>query len=186
MAPSEHDQTADGSGLVVSPNASPNPKSLFKNVAELAADLIRQAIYEGRIRPGERIKEEQFAEEFGISRTPIREALLTLQAERLLEAAPRRGVTVSRYSVNDVLDLYDIRALLEGRAAGLAASRSNSSLTVALEENQATYGSLVESGTARAVMDSNARFHGLILDACQSPILTAQIHYVSRLPLTYH
>jgi DNA-binding GntR family transcriptional regulator len=163
-----------------------DPKPLFRNAADVAADLIRQAIYEGRIEPGQRIKEEQFAEELGISRTPVREALLTLQAEHLLEAVPRKGVTVRSYSIADVRDHYDIRAMLEGYAAGRAARVRSDALIAALHENLQLFGDANPLTDIKFVMSTNARFHGLILDACASPFLTEQVQFVSRLPLSYH
>ena len=97
--------------------------SLGRNASSGAADLIRQAIVEGRVLPGERLKEEELAQQLGISRTPVREALLILQTEGLVEASPNRGATVRSYELPDLEDMYELRALLEGNAALRAATR---------------------------------------------------------------
>src|SRR5262249_36567593 len=72
----------------------PPNDTLVRNASVAATELIRNAIIEGRLEPGRRLKEEELARELGISRTPVREALLVLQAEDLVVATPNRGATV--------------------------------------------------------------------------------------------
>src|SRR5712691_6146739 len=96
---------------------------LARNASVAAAELIREAILDGRLQPGERLKEERLARELGISRTPVREALLILQGEGLVEASPNRGATVRTHDADDLDDLYQLRALLEGFATRRAAAR---------------------------------------------------------------
>src|SRR3989454_12817004 len=96
---------------------------LVQNASVAATELIREAIIEGRLEPGRRLKEEELARELGISRTPVREALLMLQAEDLVVATPNRGATVRVHDANDLHDLYELRALLEGYATRRAAER---------------------------------------------------------------
>src|SRR5881296_3277183 len=96
---------------------------LVQNASVAATELIRQAILDGRLVPGQRLKGEEVARELGISRTPVREALLVLQAEGLVDAAPNRGAVVRAHDAVDLDDLYQLRALLEGYAARRAASR---------------------------------------------------------------
>src|SRR5215468_1688413 len=88
----------------------------------MAVDVVRQAIAEGRLEPGQRLKEEELARVFGISRTPIREALLVLQAEGLVVTAANRGASVRSYEADDLDEMYRLRALLEGHAAHRAAA----------------------------------------------------------------
>ena len=66
---------------------------LAKNASLVATEVIREAILDGRLAPGQRLKEEELARELGISRTPVREALLILQTEGMVEGAPNRGAT---------------------------------------------------------------------------------------------
>ena len=89
--------------------------SLARTASVAAADLIRQAIVEGRVAPGQRLKEEELAQQLGISRSPIREALLVLQTEGLLEGAPNRGATVRTY---DVAALEEAAGALDMQRAG--------------------------------------------------------------------
>ena len=82
-----------------------------------------EAILEGVLKPGERLRAEALAQRFGTSRTPIREALLQLEAQGLVEVEPNRGAVVRTFDRDDLFDLYQLRALLEPRAAALAAPR---------------------------------------------------------------
>ena len=84
---------------------------------------MRALILTGEYGPEERLIEEQLAERLGVSRTPIRQALTMLEAEGLVEITPNRGATVCSFSVEDVWDIYDLRAVLEGHAARRAAGR---------------------------------------------------------------
>src|SRR3982750_741569 len=98
-------------------------EALVRNASVAATELIRNAIIEGRLEPGRRLKEEELARELGISRTPVREALLVLQAEDLVVASPNRGATVRVHDARDLKEQYELRALLEGLATRRAAER---------------------------------------------------------------
>ena len=84
---------------------------------------LRNAILDGRFHPGERLVEKNLAQTLSISRTPIREALRKLELEGLVSHEPRRGVVVVGVSQDDAIEIYAIRATLEGLAARLAANR---------------------------------------------------------------
>src|SRR3990170_9167354 len=81
---------------------------LTRNASVAATELIRLAILDGRLNPGQRLKEEELARELGISRTPVREALLMLQAEGLVDAAPNRGATERVHTSEALEDLYQL------------------------------------------------------------------------------
>ena len=82
---------------------------------------IRDAIHQGRYQPGDRIRETELAQWLGVSRTPVREALRRLESEGLLVSLPWRGVVVAELDRQQVVELYTMREVLEGAAAGLAA-----------------------------------------------------------------
>lgn len=85
---------------------------------------IREDIIYGRVRPGERFIESRLSEQFNTSRTPIREALWQLESEGLIEFERYRGITISKLTLNEIDELFTIRALLESFAAGLAGGRA--------------------------------------------------------------
>lgn len=93
-----------------------------RQLRQVVADRLRAAILEGRLKPGEWLRQERFANELGVSQTPAREALKQLVAEGLVEHVPYRGIRVVELSREDVEDLYACRAFIESRAARHAAS----------------------------------------------------------------
>lgn len=92
-----------------------------RQLRKFVADQIRTAIFDGRFRPGEWLRQERVAQELGVSQMPVREALKELAAEGLIEHVPYRGARVVTLSLDDIEDLYEHRAFLEARAAEKAA-----------------------------------------------------------------
>ena len=97
----------------------------YKPLRELVCEHIREAIINGVFAPGERLMEIQMADEMGVSRTPVREAIRKLEMEGFVVMIPRRGTYVSNMSIKDINDVYEIRTSLDILAAGLAAERIN-------------------------------------------------------------
>lgn len=162
-----------------------NPKKLFQNAAQIAAGLIREAIYDGRIAQGARMREEKLATEFGISRTPIREALLILQTEGFLVAEPNRGSVVKTYSTEEIVDLYDTRAAIESFAASLAVKNVTTDVIEALDESCGRFAASVKTNDVLALTHENSTFHRTILEITHNSTLQDVVNSVSRLPLIY-
>ena len=160
-------------------------RPLLQGAAVTAAEAIRQAILEGRLQPGERLKEEQLAEDLGISRTPIREALLILQTEGILEAIPRRGSVVRSYRADEIHDLYETRAVLESHAAGRAAKRVTPATIDRLQKSCRRFERLMEDADPHRLVRENIAFHAIVLDTAESPSVTSLVRAVTRLPLIY-
>ena len=176
---------APSSELPRSTSEPSNPKKLFQNAAQIAAGLIREAIYDGRIAQGTRLREEKLAAEFGISRTPIREALLILQTEGFLVAAPNRGAYVKTYNTQEIVDLYDTRAALESFAASLAVKHITSDVIDALDESCERFAASVKSNDVLALTHENSTFHRTILEVTHNTSLQDVVGSVARLPLIY-
>jgi DNA-binding GntR family transcriptional regulator len=157
---------------------------LSGNTSVGVAEVIRQAIVDGGLAPGARLKEEELARELGMSRTPVREALLVLQAEGLVDAAPNRGATVRVHDAEDLDDLYQLRALLEGYAARKAASRATDDLVRRLWVSCDRFEHVPE-GDVRALVKENLVFHNAILEAAGSARVAAMVRKVIELPLVY-
>ena len=90
---------------------------------EIVYNKLREDIVYCRLKPGLRLVEEDLARSFNVSKTPLREALSQLNAEGFVEYLPNRGVKVASLSVKEVYEIYSMRAVLEGYAAGLAAKQ---------------------------------------------------------------
>ncbi|MBX6374386.1 MAG: GntR family transcriptional regulator [Acetobacteraceae bacterium] len=97
----------------------------YASASDFAYAALRRAIMEGRLRPGQRMREQELSEMLQVSRTPIREALSRLQSDGLVVFTPRVGLTVATLDDAAVVELYETRAVLEGAAAQLAARYAN-------------------------------------------------------------
>ena len=134
------------------------PRALYEEVAE----LLRQRIYRRELAPGSWIDEMKLAEEYGISRTPLREALKVLATEGLVTMKVRRGAYVTEVSDKDLSDVYHLLSLLESDAAGVVAQ---SATDAEIKELQALHAQL-----EKAVADTdrfftlNERFHMRLLE----------------------
>lgn len=158
---------------------------LTRSAGAAAAELIRSAIVDGRLEPGQRLKEGELARELGISRTPIREALLVLQTEGLIDAAPNRGATVRAYDADDLDDLYQLRAVLEGFAARLAAIRIGPGDLAELRTSCDRFVALRAEADVADLVAENVRFHAVVLAAAGSDRLSGMVEKVVQLPLVY-
>jgi GntR family transcriptional regulator, vanillate catabolism transcriptional regulator len=149
---------------------------------------LRDLILSGGLRPGERISELQAVETTGVSRTPVRMALVRLEEEGLLEAIPSGGFMVKAFSERDIVDSIELRGTLEGLAARLAAERGASvrdleplkqclsEIDGLLRQDPLT----VEAFSAYVAL--NARFHALLTELSRSPPVIRQIDRASALP----
>jgi DNA-binding GntR family transcriptional regulator len=157
---------------------------LVRNASAAATELIREAIIDGRLPPGQRLKEEELARELGISRTPVREALLILQTEGLVDAEPNRGAVVRSHDAGDLEDLYALRALLEGYAARRAAANVTEATSAELWASCDRFEALID-GDVQELVKENLFFHSTILDTAKSRRVAEQIRKVIELPLVY-
>jgi len=139
-------------------------EGLVRNASLAATELIREAIIDGRLEPGERLKEEELARQLGISRTPIREALLMLQVEGLITAEPNRGATVRAHTSGDHEDLYILRARLGGHAARRAARLVTDADVERLRESCDRFDALSPTDELRELVRENLFCHSTILD----------------------
>ena len=134
------------------------PKALYEEVAE----QLRQRIFRRELEPGSWIDELKIAEEFGISRTPLREVLKVLAAEGLVTMNVRRGAYVTEMSEKDLRDVYHLLSLLESDAAGVVAERATPEQQQTLRDLHAELESA--AGNREAFFSVNERFHMALLD----------------------
>lgn len=150
---------------------------------------LREMVLEGKLKPGERISELTLVDRLGVSRTPVRMALVRLAEEGLLEPIPSGGFVVSSFSERDVFDAIEIRGTLEGLAARFAAERGLSpSRFVPIKDCLAELDDLIgraphitQEGFSDYV-NLNARFHTLLLELAESAPLARQIERVTSVP----
>ncbi|MCU1402422.1 MAG: hypothetical protein QOG18_1574 [Microbacteriaceae bacterium] len=136
---------------------------------------LRQAIVEGAIRPNERLIEIELAERLGVSRTPVRESMLRLAGDGLI-VSHRRGWVVREHSADEIREVYEIRAALEGFAAGLAAKRASDAELKAIEKNHQDYINTVKNSSRGELVEHNDAFHEAVIAAARNNLLVEQIH----------
>lgn len=140
------------------PTPSPRPPAIGASpLYEQVADLLRQRIFNRQLEPGDWIDELRIAEELGISRTPIREALKVLAAEGLITMKLRRGAYVTEMSERDVREAYRLLSLLESDAAAAVAPRLTDAELAELDELHAELESTMSD--RNAFFAANERFH---------------------------
>ena len=151
----------------MSDRASPSPRSLSKLVRE----RIRGQILDGRLKPGARLVEDRLSAELGVSRVPVREALRSLSAEGLVRLEAHRGATVVEVTPEMVTELVEVRALLEGQNARLAARRHRPEIVARLRETLGRGNDAAESGTTEELARLNAEFHERLGEASGNSVL---------------
>jgi DNA-binding GntR family transcriptional regulator len=153
-----------------------------RSLAGDAADRIREEILAGGFRPGDHLVEAKIAEQLSISRGPVREAFKLLRAEGLLKEEPRRGTFVVSLSADDVREIYELRAALEGTAGRLLARAGDDTTMRRIRGLAESIDSAAAKGDAAAVSRADLAFHeGLCELSGNSRILEVFTRYVPTL-----
>lgn len=148
---------------------------------------LRELILSGELRPGERLSELSVVDRLGVSRTPVRMALVRLEEEGLLEAIPSGGYAVRHFSEADIFDAIETRGTLEGLAARLAAERGPSPGQIGeIRSCLRKLDSLVQheagADTFSAYVELNEQFHQLLINLSGSRVVARQIERAAALP----
>ncbi len=133
-------------------------------VRERAYEHLKASILSGRFNPGERLAEEHLAKELGISRTPIREALHKLESEGLIKPLASRGFVASQDSKDDIEELFEIRAVLEGYALRLICGRVTEAVLAQLEDTVEKAEAALRRHGLDEIFQWNTRFHDTLHD----------------------
>jgi DNA-binding GntR family transcriptional regulator len=152
-------------------------------------NAIFQRIDLGLLNPGDVIDEQELVETFGVSRTPVREALLQLEAIGLIRRLSRKGATLFRPTLEEFLAILEIHSKLEGQAAGLAARRLSVAGAADLERAVAACEAhAIEQGDGDpdAYYQLNLRFHETVAIAAGNPFLTELVKSNARKLLAYY
>jgi DNA-binding GntR family transcriptional regulator len=138
-------------------------------------DTLRQAIIDGRLAPGARLTERELTEMLGVSRTVVREALRSLEAEGLVHVIPNKGPVVRELSRAEAEDLYQIRAVLEGLAARLFVQHASAEQVEQLEHSLAVVVEAYDSGDAARVLETKNRFYDVLFAGAGSETLSSML-----------
>ena len=156
-----------------------------KPLREMVYEELKMQILKGSIIPGTRMMEVELAEEMGVSRTPIREAIRKLEKEGLVTIEPRRGAYASMISTEDMVEILEVRQDLEGLAAYFAADRMTKSQMEELKQVSNSYNEAVKEGNMEAMIKHDTRFHHIIVESCRNKILVQMIEQLQELVLRF-
>lgn len=132
---------------------------------------LRRRILDLELAPGTHLVENKLADELGVSRNPVREAIRILSTEGFVELSPRRGAFVARCSSEDAENMFDVRVALEPVAARLASGQVTESGVAALEDSIREARHAMERGELDRLSDLNTEFHSLVMGMCGNPYL---------------
>ncbi len=145
------------------------------------ADRLRQMIVDGDLEPGGKVPEKALTERFGVSRTPVREALKVLAAEGYVRLIPNRGSVVSELTIKDLEEAFPVIAALEGAAGELACHNASDEEIAAIRKTNHAMHAAFEAGDMPRYFDLNQQIHGAILSAARNPMLLQHHRKVAQL-----
>ena len=156
-------------------------KSLVASIVE----AIEKQILSGELQPGEWIRELNLCEELGVSRSPIREALLILENKGFLVKEARKGVRVAKTTYKEAVDAYTIRANLESLATLLAVKRRKQGLAAELRALNQRLLKACETGNEKEYYQLNTRFHQTLIAACDNERLIRMLDVFTKQTARY-
>jgi DNA-binding GntR family transcriptional regulator len=159
----------------------------MSRASDQAYDFIRKAILGGQLAPGVQLKEEELAQMCGVSRTPVREAMRRLDTEMFIQRTDSQRSFVSKWSLDDINELFTLRHMLESHAAGRAAELVTKEVLLKLHANNEAISSAIDRPIPDidAFLRNNAEFHGLIIEAAASDRLATMIKRLVLQPIVH-
>ena len=155
---------------LVPPSASITRRSLHMELVE----RLQEMIVEGILPPGEKVPERTLCEQFGVSRTPMREALKVLAAEGLVDLAPNRGAWVSRITAEELEEVFPVMGALEALSGELACQRISDDQIARIRQTHACMVGHYRAGDLHEYFRANQEIHAAILEAANNATLSAQ------------
>lgn len=154
---------------------SPIKLDSYQPLREVVCETLRDAIRKGKLKPGERLMESQLAEDLGVSRIPVREAIRKLELEGYVIMMPRRGTYVANLSIRDVNEVFEIRTSLDSLASGLAAERITDEELERLQRLLVAIGGYIEENDMDKIVECDTEFHDLLYQASRNSRLVGII-----------
>jgi DNA-binding GntR family transcriptional regulator len=151
--------------------------------AEQIARAVEHDIVLGRLRPGEKLREEDLAERFSASRHHVREGLARLERMGIVAKARNRGVSVRQFTADEVRQIYEIREILQRQAALRIALPADLAVIQELAAVNANYEAAVEAGELRRIHETNDSFHTELFRLCGNDLLVQLVK--KYMDLTY-
>jgi DNA-binding GntR family transcriptional regulator len=155
--------------------SSNNQLNGYKPLGEIVFEHLKKEILNGDLKPGERLMESALANELGVSRTPVREAIRKLEKENFVKMVPRKGAYVTELTNKDIIEVLELRVVLEGFAAQLAAERISSEEVKELQRLHDHFNRYIEKKDKAGLRSMDAKFHQGIYQATRNNKLVEMI-----------
>jgi len=139
-----------------------------RKVTDWVYEEVREAIIDLRLEPGKPLREAAIAQQLGVSKTPVREALSRLEQEGLVETTSFKGAVVSAYSPQDLTEIYELRELLQGAAARAAAEQATDGTLAALDDITEQSRALRDAGSTEELAEMLGRFDVVIFEQVEN------------------
>ncbi len=152
----------------------------YKPLRDIVFETLREAIINQTLKPGERLMEIQLADEMGVSRTPVREAIRKLELEGLVVMVPRKGAYVAGISMKDIHEVYELRSALEALAASLAAARITDEELEKMERQVLKEAEETELNNLSGIVAIDTTFHDLLYQAAHNQRLVQFINILQE------
>jgi DNA-binding GntR family transcriptional regulator len=163
-----------------------NLSDKLKSVTDISVEFIKERLQKGELKPGDRIDEKQLSEQLGVSRTPIREALIRLKEEGLVEILPRREIRVKKLRGDDIRDIYETVGILESEAAVKALPKITQAEITKMHRLMARMKAAYERDDFQKYLDINLDLHNVHTELCGNALvvnlITAQKKRLYDLP----
>ena len=163
-------------GVCMNNKLAPIKLDSYQPLREVVFETLRDAIRKGILKPGERLMEIHLAEQLGVSRTPVREAIRKLELEGYVIMMPRRGTYVSNLSIKDINEVFEIRTSLDSLASGLAAERITDDELEQLQRLLVIIGEAIKERDMDKIVEADTKFHDLLYQASRNNRLVGIIH----------
>lgn len=145
---------------------------------DVVFNTLRRAILRGELVPGQRLMEIRLADQMGVSRTPVREAIRKLELEGLVVMVPRKGAEVAHISGKNLRDVLEVRRALEELAGELACERMTAEDFKKLEQANLKFASVLDSDDITVLGQADEEFHGLIYQATDNDRLVQMVNHL--------
>lgn len=159
----------------------------MSRASDRAYDRIKSMILQGELLPGAQIREENLAETCGVSRTPVRDALRRLESQAFIRRSESQRSFVAEWSLDDIADAFELRVMLEGRAARRAAERIDQAALKQLQDcNKMIFKAVAQApADIQGFLEANREFHAIILEVAASRRLSSLLSALIEQPVVW-
>lgn len=143
----------------------------YKSLSECVMDYLREEMEKGNLMPGARINEKQLCQLLGVSRTPIREAIIQLQKEGFVEILPRKSIRIKKLTLKEIEDIYNVIGILESEAAEIACEKITQEDIKKMEEMYQKMEKALKKNNFKSYMEHNRELHNIHIELSGNKIL---------------